>query len=275
MNHESVPGIHPTVDTDCSKENNGDPVHLEQDTSFHENIQKTPIWNENMFFGQVCASCTHEMQNVLAIIRESSGLLEDLFAFAGPKDWPHLEKFNRSLQGIQNQVSRGVELMKRLNRFAHAPDLKWIKTDAWVHAELMVFMCQRFAEMKQVVLELEARSKTDEAGHHLYTDPLQLQMLYYLGIRACLDTMDEGGHLTLTLEGRDELLITYFTVKPVSSEMPNLAISLKGVSEWPIFMKILQQMKSRVDFDPVQNAILLYLKFPNTESVQDTVAESS
>ena len=263
------------MDTDCSKENNGDPVHLEQDTSFHENIQKTPIWNENMFFGQVCASCTHEMQNVLAIIRESSGLLEDLFAFAGPKDWAHLEKFNRSLQGIQNQVSRGVELMKRLNRFAHAPDLKWIKTDAWVHAELMVFMCQRFAEMKQVVLELEARSKTDEAGHHLYTDPLQLQMLYYLGIRACLDTMDEGGHLTLTLEGRDELLITYFTVKPVSSEMPNLAISLKGASEWPIFMKIVQQMKSRVDFDPVQNAILLYLKFPNTESVQDTVAESS
>ena len=99
--------------------------------------------------------------------------------------------------------------------------------------------------------------------------------LYYLGIRACLETMYEGGHLTLTLEGRDGLMITYFTVKPVSSEMPNLAISLKGVSEWPIFMKILQQMKSRVDFDPVQNAILLYLKFPNTESVQDTVAESS
>ena len=100
-------------------------------------------------------------------------------------------------------------------------------------------------------------------------------MFYYLGIRASLDTMDEGGHLTLTLEGMDELLITYFTVKPVSSEMPNLAISLKGASEWPIFMKILQQMKSRVDFDLVQNAILLYLKFPNTELVQDTVAESS
>ena len=112
-----------------------------------------------MFFGQVSASFTHEMQNVLAIIRESSGLLEDLFAFAGPKDWAHLEKFNRSLQGIQNQVSRGLELMKRLNRFAHAPDLKWIKTDAWVHAELMVCMCQRFAVMKKVVLELEARIK--------------------------------------------------------------------------------------------------------------------
>jgi hypothetical protein len=87
--------------------------------------------------------------------------------------------------------------------------------------------------------------------------------------------MDEGGHLTLSLEGRDEQLITYFTVKPGSSEIPNLGTSLKGVSEWPIFMKILQQMKSRVDFDPVQNAILLYLKFPNKESVQDTVAESS
>ena len=85
MNHESVPGIHPTVDTDCSKENNGDAIHLEQDTSFHENIQTSPIWNENMFFGQVCASCTHEMQNVLAIIRESSGLLEDLFALLGQK----------------------------------------------------------------------------------------------------------------------------------------------------------------------------------------------
>ena len=159
--NQDKPGFHSIADTACLKENDVRTVHAEQDNSSNENIQTTPVWNENMFFGQVCASCTHEMQNVLAIIRESSGLLEDLFNFAGPQDWPHQEKFNRSLQVIQNQVNRGVELIKRLNRFAHAPDSKWIRTDAWLHAELMVFMCQRFAEMNHVVLEIQPRSETD------------------------------------------------------------------------------------------------------------------
>ena len=100
-------------------------------------------------------------------------------------------------------------------------------------------------------------------------------MLYYLGIRACLETMIEGGRLTLCLEGGDEQLITYFTVKPGSSETPNLGNSVKGVSGWPVFLKILQQMKSRVDFDAVQNTMLVFLKFPHTEPVQDTAAVSS
>lgn len=50
--------------------------------------------NENseiVFFGKITAGITHEMKNVLAIIKESSGLMEDLILLRPEDDFPHKE----------------------------------------------------------------------------------------------------------------------------------------------------------------------------------------
>lgn len=73
-----------------------------------------------LFMGTVLASATHEMQNVIAIIKESGALAEDIIAINGLPRMKHGEKIPQALATIREQVDRGRALMRMLNDFAHA-----------------------------------------------------------------------------------------------------------------------------------------------------------
>lgn len=74
------------------------------------------------FFGKVCGSVTHEIKNVLAIINENAGLLEDftLMAEKGvPIDPDRLSKLSAE---IMKQIRRADLIVKNMNVFAHSVD---------------------------------------------------------------------------------------------------------------------------------------------------------
>jgi len=62
------------------------------------------------FFGKITAGVTHEMKNVLAIIKEISGLMEDILAVTGEDAFPNKAKFQNALSRILDQVRRGVNI---------------------------------------------------------------------------------------------------------------------------------------------------------------------
>ena len=74
-----------------------------------------------LFMGRLTASATHEMQNILATIRESSGLMEDLLAMGG-ENFAHAERFKKGLSVLSEQVERGMVLTEQLNYCAHSPE---------------------------------------------------------------------------------------------------------------------------------------------------------
>ena len=78
---------------------------------------------EIKFIGKITAGVTHEVNNVLASIREISGLMTDILSVIDDKSFPRKEKFQTSLQKIQNQIERGVKLTSQLNKFSHLPFL--------------------------------------------------------------------------------------------------------------------------------------------------------
>ncbi|WMW64037.1 sensor histidine kinase [Nitratidesulfovibrio liaohensis] len=69
--------------------------------------------------GRLAASATHELQNALAVIRESAGLMQDLVSLCG-EGLPHRDRLCTMLSLIQEQVARGGDLAWNLNRLAHA-----------------------------------------------------------------------------------------------------------------------------------------------------------
>ena len=73
-----------------------------------------------LFMGSVLASATHEMQNIIAIIKESGALAEDIIAMNGLPRMKHGEKIPQALAAIREQVDRGRRIMRMLNAFAHA-----------------------------------------------------------------------------------------------------------------------------------------------------------
>ena len=49
---------------------------------------------EVVFFGKITAGITHEIKNVLAIIQESSGLMEDILAVTEDDTFSNKDKFS-------------------------------------------------------------------------------------------------------------------------------------------------------------------------------------
>lgn len=74
-----------------------------------------------LFMGRLTASATHELQNILATIRESSGLMEDLLSMSS-EGFAHAERFKKGLVVLAEQVERGMALTEQLNYCAHAPE---------------------------------------------------------------------------------------------------------------------------------------------------------
>jgi len=105
------------------------------------------------FIGKITAGVTHEVNNVLASIREISGLLTDILSITDEKSFPRKEKFQTSLQKIQNQVQRGVKLTSQLNKFSHLPDNNKIDVDLNELVEHLIFLTERFARIKNITLQ--------------------------------------------------------------------------------------------------------------------------
>lgn len=74
------------------------------------------------FFGEINASISHEIKNVLSIINENAGLLED-FTLLADKGHPlDPERLKTLAKMIQKQVKRADGIIKNMNIFAHSVD---------------------------------------------------------------------------------------------------------------------------------------------------------
>ena len=114
---------------------------------------------------------THEMKNVLAIMKESRGLMEDLMEINEDIDFPHKDRFIKAMNTIKAQLDRGVTIATRFNRFAHSPDEGVREVDCQEWAELIAHLCLRHARSKE--LELVPGPPPDPAAR-VVTDPFML-----------------------------------------------------------------------------------------------------
>jgi hypothetical protein len=153
---------------------------------------------ETLFMGRITAGVTHEMKNVLAIIRESAGLMEDLLTLTQDDSFAHREKFLRVLSNIKEQVNRGVDLTSALNGFAHTPDQPVATVDMNQLLDQLLLLCRRFAAFKKITLMTVAHKDPLP----LSCDPIKTQMTILAGIDLMLDTAEAGSLVSVKpLEG--------------------------------------------------------------------------
>jgi C4-dicarboxylate-specific signal transduction histidine kinase len=151
---------------------------------------------EKSFVGKITASVTHELMNVFATIRETSGLMEDLLALSRDASFPHAQRFAKSLGTIRDQVSRGMEISGRFNQFAHNMDE--VRGRAGVNELLqqVAFLMHRAANLKRVQLAVQP----GESPVALSTDLFRLQMVLVACIECGLAHATGGTTITLQSE---------------------------------------------------------------------------
>jgi signal transduction histidine kinase len=163
------------------------------------------------FMGKIVAGATHEIKNVLAIIKESAGLLEDLISLTKEDSPPPRDKLLRTITRITDQVARGVDLATKLNSFAHTPDEEVASVDLNQVVAQTSFLSQRFARLKSMTLH----AVPNENSCTVAADPLALQMLLFQCVALLMDLTETGGAITVQVKNdSDKRVIIAVTQEP-------------------------------------------------------------
>jgi C4-dicarboxylate-specific signal transduction histidine kinase len=131
------------------------------------------------FFGIISASISHDIKNVLAVLNENAGLIEDLVLMAEKGASFNQERVKSLASSIKKQIQRADRIAKNMNRFAHSVDEPLSNIDVCDTLELIVALSGRLADMRGV--KLEPLYTTERI--HITTNPFFLENLLW----RCLD----------------------------------------------------------------------------------------
>ena len=148
------------------------------------------------FFGRISASISHELKNVLAIVNENAGLLEDLTLMADrgqPIDPARLKKMAET---VKKQIGRADEILKNMNRFAHSGDEAVAEVDLNQTLELFMALTERFRTMRGVEADLQLSANPLSIA----TAPFFLMNLLCLCLDFAMSAGGEGKRIDLVVE---------------------------------------------------------------------------
>lgn len=110
---------------------------------------------EATFMGQITAMSMHEMQNIMAIIRESAGLISDILKINAKVDFKHRANMEQTLEHITAHIARGKGLLEATSRLAHAPDDDLnASCNMEVYTQTLVLLAGRVLRLKGASLVL-------------------------------------------------------------------------------------------------------------------------
>jgi hypothetical protein len=148
---------------------------------------------EAAYVARVTAGATHEVRNVLAIVKESAGLVADLLHACAASGTLDRERLLRALSRIDAQTARGAEQLTQLNRFAHALDADRHGADLAEELERVAFFGQRLARARSQ----EVRGLVDGPVPIPRAEPVRVQMAIFEAVEHALAQLPDGASLEL------------------------------------------------------------------------------
>jgi C4-dicarboxylate-specific signal transduction histidine kinase len=167
------------------------------------------------FFGKIAASLSHELSNSMAIISELNGLTDDLLPKRKRRAKVDSARLRELSQRISDQIKRGQEIIKMLNRFAHTTDKSIVSFDLATLLEELVSLARRFAFLKRADLE----TRFPDEPLTITSDPFRLQQAVFMCIQLALDGSQKDDVIAITFDRDDSgVKITVTSPRPDRSE---------------------------------------------------------
>jgi C4-dicarboxylate-specific signal transduction histidine kinase len=170
-----------------------------------EELRRRLREEELAFFGRIGADVSHEMRNVLSVIGEYAGLLDDLLAHVDDGSRLDCEKLKQLSAKITRQIRKGTEAMERFSRFAHATDEQAASFDLTELTRNMAALAERH------VTRAGCRLETDlpKSAISVRSEPFTLQQTIFSAIELILEFLEKGALVTLRLvaQGRTAMIL--------------------------------------------------------------------
>jgi signal transduction histidine kinase len=151
--------------------------------------------NEDLvFFGKVNASISHELKNILAIISEAAGLLNDLTELATKGQNFKLEMMKTCSQDIIEEIQRGFGTIKQMNTFSHSVDDPLKRVNLIEVLGLMIHLAGFLSFAGKVRFD-----PPEEAAPIVLTCPWRLQNLIYQSLVYAFESVGPDGEIQVSL----------------------------------------------------------------------------
>jgi len=149
--------------------------------------------NRLVSLGRLAAGVAHEINNPLAVIKESAGYIQDLI------DAPDEELMNGELREqavvIGDSVTRCAAISRQLLSFARPTDLRSARVDLEETIRGVLCFHMKDAEFRNILIVIEV----DEDARIVETDGGKLQQVLLNLIANAFDAMPGGGRLRITV----------------------------------------------------------------------------
>ena len=201
------------------------------------------------FFGKMIASISHEIKNVLAMINENAGLLEDYTLMAEKGKGIDPERLKTLAGKVKSQVQRADGIMKNLNRLAQTVDESSGCVDLNEALDLVTVLSSRFALVQGVTLD----RKQPENPVKINTPPFLLQNILWLCLEFAMEVSGEGKKVGLVTEKTETGVRVKFTQLKGLTERPGERFPTERAKA------LLQVLKACLAFDVEGGEIVLSL----------------
>ncbi|KPJ99526.1 MAG: hypothetical protein AMJ60_04730 [Desulfobacterales bacterium SG8_35] len=147
------------------------------------------------FVGKLMASLSHEFKNHLAIIRESSGLIEDLLLLEEQGQTSDRERYKKIISVIGERVAQAAEMCRFLSGFAHRMDQPLSSLSVTDVLQEEIYLLHRFARQKQVDLV----SSFAENVPAIFNDPALLQFAVFCIVWPALQGLEKDSRIEIAV----------------------------------------------------------------------------
>jgi C4-dicarboxylate-specific signal transduction histidine kinase len=201
------------------------------------------------FFGRISASISHEINNILAIINEEAGILEDLLLMAEKGAPLPPARLNRVATAVRKQIQRANKIVKQMNTFAHSAGDSIVSVNLYDATVFITNICERIFSSKRVSLCVIPPVNTVSVKSSRY----YLQNMIFLFLEAFLEGSDSATTVQIefikTGKGAEIRFLYAGTMVNVFSEILNK----KSKSE------LIAYLKAQVVFDFKSNEFKIQL----------------
>ena len=169
----------------------------QKEAQYRKQMEQQMIVTERLAsLGTLAAGVAHEINNPLAIIRESAGWMRQLFAKDELKDIPRHEDFVKALDKVEKSVERASRITHQLLGFVGKSESAVAEVNLPELAEEAIQLTTHEAQNRDIKIVRQMEPSLDP----IWSDAYQIRQVLLNLLTNAIQAVNSEGTITITLE---------------------------------------------------------------------------
>jgi len=172
----------------------------EQEAEFKLQMEQQMVSTERLAsLGTLSTGIAHEIDNPLAIIKESAEYMRLLLTKINDEDFPRKPDFENAVGKIETAIERAKRITHQLLGFVRQPETLFTETDLKVLVAETIEFAAKGAESKRI----EIKQDMETANGIIWSDPFEIRQVLFNLLANAIAAVSPEGTISVILTDKD------------------------------------------------------------------------